>query len=103
MPYEVLLCNFDNLSIIEGYIQCCCVGKGDCGENNCPDCCAFLEGCLCNSLAVSASRAYVMELYDLSSDPCDYRLIRINNCLQCLSCMCDILSLLDRNFRQLAQ
>jgi len=54
-------------------------------------------------LAVSASRNYVMERYDLTSDPCDYRLIRINNCLQALACLCSILALIDGSFRQLAQ
>jgi hypothetical protein len=44
-----------------------------------------------------------MEKYDLQSDPCDYRLIRINNCLQILSCLCDILAIIDRNFRELAR
>jgi len=83
---------------------CCgCIKSGSCGEQNCPDFCAFLEGCFCNCLAVSASRNYVMERYDLTSDPCDYRLIRINNCLQALACLCSILALIDGSFRQLAQ
>ena len=32
--------------------------------------------------AVSASRALVMDQYDLSADPCDNRLINFNNCIQ---------------------
>eukprot|EP00981_Chlorochromonas_danica_P000737 scaffold167_cov168-Ochromonas_danica.AAC.4 len=52
----------------------------------------------CNFMAVSASRIYVMEKYDLTSDPCDYRLIRINNCLQCLACLCTILSIFNSAF-----
>lgn len=43
-----------------------------------------------------------MEKYNLSSDACDYRLIRINNCLQCLSIICDIASIFNRNLRQIA-
>lgn len=44
-----------------------------------------------------------MEKYDLQSDPCDYRLIRINNCLQILSCLCDILAIIDGSFREIAR
>jgi hypothetical protein len=43
-----------------------------------------------------------MDKYQLSSDPCDYRLIRINNCLQLLACFCDILALIDENLRSIA-
>ena len=44
-----------------------------------------------------------MEEYNLESDPCDYRLIRINNCIQMLSCCCSILAVFNRNFNALAQ
>ena len=54
-------------------------------------------------VAVSASRQYVMEEYNLESDPCDYRLIRINNCIQFLACFCSILALFDENLRELSQ
>jgi len=46
---------------------------------------------------------YVMEKYDLSSDPCDYRLIRINNCLQAAACICDILAIFIAELRQLSK
>ena len=36
-----------------------------------------------------------MEEYNLESDACDYRLIRITNCIQILACFCTILSLID--------
>lgn len=45
---------------------------------------------------------YVMEKYDLTSDPCDYRLIRINNCLQLLACICNVLALINDSFSALA-
>lgn len=54
-------------------------------------------------VAVSASRQYVMEEYNLESDPCDYRLIRINNCIQFFACFCSILALFDENLRELSQ
>jgi hypothetical protein len=43
-----------------------------------------------------------MEKYDLGSEPCDYRLIRINNCLQMLACLCSILAIIDSSFSALA-
>jgi hypothetical protein len=87
----------------EGYFNFCCIGAGSCGEQNCPDLCAFLEGCFCNCIAVSANRSYVMEKYDLSSDACDYRLIRLNNFVQVLACICTILSLIMPELRNLAK
>ena len=89
--------------ITEGYFNFCGFHAGACGEQNCPTCCAFLEGCICNCIAVSANRAYVMEKFDLSSDPCDYRLIRINNCLQLLACVCNILAIFIDQLRDLAR
>ncbi len=44
-----------------------------------------------------------MEKYDLASDPCDYRLIRINNALQILACVCNILAIFIAELRQIAQ
>lgn len=38
-----------------------------------------------------------MEEYNLESDACDYRLIRINNCIQLFACLCSILALIDEN------
>ena len=38
-----------------------------------------------------------MEEYNLESDPCDYRLIRINNCIQLFACLCSVLALIDEN------
>ena len=91
-------------SCFQGYFNiCCCIKSGQCGEQSCPQLCLFLESCCCNCIAISATRIYVMEKYDLRSDPCDYRLIRINNCLQILSCVCDILAIFEQNLRNLAQ
>lgn len=61
---------------VEGYFNNGCFTSGTCGESSCPELCLFIESCCCNCFAVSATRIYVMEKYDLSSDPCDYRLIR---------------------------
>lgn len=90
-------------SCFQGYSPICfCFKPGQCGESSCPDLCLFLEGCFCNPCALSATRRLVMEQYDLTSDPCDYRLIRCNNCIQLLACVCDILSIIDPNLRDLS-
>lgn len=81
----------------------CCLQAGTCGESSCPTLCLCCEACFCNFAAVSASRMYVMEKYDLTSDPCDYRLIRINNCLQLIACICDILAIFIEDLRALAK
>jgi hypothetical protein len=86
----------------QGYINICQFRAGSCGEQQCPSFCLCVESCLCNGCAVSASRMVVMDRYQLSSDPCDYRLIRINNCLQVLSCICDIAAIFDRNLQHVA-
>lgn len=90
-------------SCFQGYFDCCCCQAGACGEAHCPDCCLCLEAHCCNFMAVSASRIYVMEKYDLTSDPCDYRLIRINNCLQCMACICNVLSMFVSELKQLSR
>eukprot|EP00286_Rhodomonas_abbreviata_P024298 CAMPEP_0181311936 /NCGR_PEP_ID=MMETSP1101-20121128/13420_1 /TAXON_ID=46948 /ORGANISM="Rhodomonas abbreviata, Strain Caron Lab Isolate" /LENGTH=219 /DNA_ID=CAMNT_0023418735 /DNA_START=77 /DNA_END=736 /DNA_ORIENTATION=- len=101
---KVLLGDWSKYSCFQGqFTVCCCLKAGSCGEENCPQCCAFLEGCVCNFAAVSASRQYVMEKYDLTSDPCDYRLIRINNCLQAIACLCNILAIFIAEFREIAR
>jgi hypothetical protein len=72
-------------------------------ESTCPDLCLCIEGTCCNSCAVSASRIYVIEKYDLSSDPCDYRIIRINNCLQILACVCQVAAIFVPDLREVAR
>jgi hypothetical protein len=64
------------------------------GEDKCPDFCILVESCVCCGFAVSASRMYVMDKYELKSDPCDYRIIRITNTLQLMSCCCECVSAL---------
>jgi hypothetical protein len=44
-----------------------------------------------------------MDKYELSSDPCDYRLIRISNCIQLAACICDIVAIFNRELRHLAR
>mmetsp|Transcript_22874 Transcript_22874/g.33418 ORF Transcript_22874/g.33418 Transcript_22874/m.33418 type:complete len:206 (+) Transcript_22874:107-724(+) len=87
----------------QGYIPgCLCCKAGSCGESSCPDCCLCLEAFLCVGPSMSSSRLYMMDKYQLANDPCDNRLIRLNNCLQILSCICDILAIFIQELRELA-
>jgi len=80
---KVLEGDMTRYSCFQGYFDCCCcIRAGSMGESSCPELCLCLEACCCNSLAVSASRALVMDQYDIMSDPCDNRLINFNNCIQ---------------------
>lgn len=99
---KVLENDMTKYTCCQGYLDCCCFKSGQCCEQTCPDCCLCIEAHCCNGFAVSASRMYVMEKYDLSSDPCDYRLIRINNFLQALACVCHILALINDAFKAIA-
>jgi len=87
----------------QGYFDCCCFKAGTLGESNCPTCCLCLEAVCCLSCAVSATRIYAMDQKGLQSDPCDRRLIRCNNCVQLLSCICDILAICIEQLRPCAQ
>lgn len=99
---KILRDNMSQYQCFQGYYNICCIRGGTCQEEKCPDFCLFMEGCCCNCIAVSASRTYVMEKYNLSSDACDYRLIRINNGLQCLAVICDLAASFDKSLRKLA-
>ena len=44
-----------------------------------------------------------MDKYALQSDPCDRRIIRFNNFMQLLSCVCDILACFYPEFRDCAE
>mmetsp|Transcript_16031 Transcript_16031/g.16148 ORF Transcript_16031/g.16148 Transcript_16031/m.16148 type:complete len:212 (-) Transcript_16031:167-802(-) len=100
---KVLDGDMSKYSCFQGYSDCCCIRAGSLGEQNCPDCCLCLEACCCNCIAVSASRIYVMEQYNLGSDPCDYRLINFNNCIQALACICNILAMFIPDLREIAR
>ena len=82
---------------------CCCIKGGACGEESCPCFCLCLEAHICNGAAVSASRALVMDQYDLVADPCDNQLMRFSNCLQYMSCVCHTLAVIDNSFDDLAR
>merc|ERR1719181_2003673 len=43
-----------------------------------------------------------MDQYDLASDPCDRQIIRFNNFMQLLSCICQVLAIIEPACRDLA-
>ena len=90
-------------SCFQGHFSCFCCRSGSCYERDCPQLCLFAESCICNSLALSATRFSTQLKYDLRSDPCDYRLIWCTNAVQCLSCFCNILAIFEESFREAAR
>lgn len=72
---------------------CCCIQPGNLGEDTCPRCCMCAEGLCCPGMAVSASQSMIMQQYNLGLDEDDVRLIRCNNCLQCLAVVASCLNI----------
>ena len=101
MRHKALEGNMDAYVCCQGYYDRCCFKAGGIGDQGNP-CCLALEGCCCISCSLSATRMYVMDKYDLQSDPCDRRIIRFNNCIQCLACICHIAAIIDPTFQDLA-
>ncbi|EKX37632.1 hypothetical protein GUITHDRAFT_165451 [Guillardia theta CCMP2712] len=86
----------------QGYYDFCCFQAGNFGESSCPDLCNGLEALLCFSCSISSTRMLVMDTRDIRPDPCDNRLIGLNNCLQLLSCICNILAMFIEELEALA-
>mmetsp|Transcript_35249 Transcript_35249/g.44917 ORF Transcript_35249/g.44917 Transcript_35249/m.44917 type:complete len:204 (+) Transcript_35249:85-696(+) len=95
--------NLQNYKCCQGYYDQGPCQAGKCGESDCPELCLCIESFCFNSCAVSATRMMVMDTYFLQSDPMDRRLIRFNNAIQCLACICNCLAMFDRNFQQCAR
>jgi len=100
---KVLNYDMTKYTCCQGYADCCCFHAGQCGEHSCPECCLCAEVLCFPCLSISATRLYVMDFKGLQSDPCDRRMIRCNNCLQIVSCICSILAIFIAELRQLAQ
>ncbi|KAJ8613227.1 hypothetical protein CTAYLR_004517 [Chrysophaeum taylorii] len=95
---------WSNYVCCQGYIPaCCCFAPGECCEAEYPRTCMCLEAWCFPGLAVSSTRFLVMDHYSLQPDPCDNRLIRANNCIQLLACVCEIAAHFDQNLRDLSQ
>jgi len=87
----------------QGYFECLCFKPGHMGEKTCPRCCLCCETICCPGLSVSGSRLLMMDMHSIQPDPCDNRIIRLNNCLQLLSCLCWILAIIDSTFYECAR
>ena len=100
---QVLNGDISQYSCCQGYMDgVCCVRSGRCGEKTAPHLCLALESCLCVGPSMSASRMLVMDKFDLRPDPCDFQLIRFSNCVNLLSCVCNVAALVNRNFQHFA-
>ena len=100
---QVLNGDINEYTCCQGYFDgVCCVKSGRCGERTAPHLCLALESCCCLGPSMSASRMLVMDKYDLSPDKCDWQLIRFSNCVNMLSCVCEIASLINRDLRHLS-
>jgi hypothetical protein len=103
LRYRFLEGDMSKYSCFQGHFDCCCCKSGQCYERDCPHLCLFTEACVCNNLALSATRFATQLKYDLRTDPCDYRLIWCNNALMWFSCICNIIAIFDDNLRQVAR
>lgn len=92
----------ENYSCCQGYMNNTCFKAGNCGESTCPELCLCIESFCCLGPSMSSSRMYLMDKYQLASDPCDRQMIRFVNCIMMLACICDILALIDGSFRECA-
>lgn len=69
---------------------------------DCPECCLCIEVTVCESCAISSTRMYVQEERQITTDPCDNRLIRFNNCMQIMACVIHLLAIFIKELRELA-
>ena len=85
----------------QGYSPCCNDTIRDCSKGNV--CCLCVESWCCSGFAMSATKFVMQDHYNITTDPCDVRLIRFNNCMQCLACVCEVMALINGSFRDCAQ
>lgn len=92
----------DNVCCMGYYPPCLCFQPGNCGEKASPELCLAAEACLCCGCSSSATRMFVMDRFALHSDPCDRRVIRFNNCVQLLACVCVVAAIFVPPLRRAA-
>eukprot|EP00658_Telonema_sp_P-2_P035606 TRINITY_DN2585_c0_g1_i16.p1 TRINITY_DN2585_c0_g1~~TRINITY_DN2585_c0_g1_i16.p1 ORF type:complete len:218 (+),score=29.83 TRINITY_DN2585_c0_g1_i16:184-837(+) len=90
----------------------CCQGLSPCcqeqldnvtpADPNGRACCAWCECCVCPGLAIAATRSHLMIEYGLTPDPSDNQIIRFNNCIQMLACICEICAMFNPDLREAA-
>ncbi|KAH8076580.1 hypothetical protein JL721_591 [Aureococcus anophagefferens] len=94
--------DMNNYICCQGYANYCCFKAGSIGDQGNP-LCLFLESCCFPGLAVSSTRQFVMDKYDLASDPCDRKIMHCNNIIWTLACICNILAFFIEELRCVAQ
>ena len=99
--YLALNKDMSKYSCCQGFICPTCMNAVPLQES-CPWLCLCLEALICESCALSATRIYVQVEREIVTDPCDNRIIRFNNCMQILSCICNILAIFIDGLDQLA-
>merc|ERR1712070_306937 len=95
---------WDGYKCCQGFSPCCndCLDALVCCTGDARCCCMCVECLLCPGLAISASRVQLMIAGALQPDPADFQIIRFNNCMQMLACICHIAAIFNRNLRSLA-
>tara|TARA_Y100000389_G_scaffold205141_1_gene264003 strand:- start:27112 stop:27903 length:792 start_codon:yes stop_codon:yes gene_type:complete len=89
---------WEKYSCFQGYFPVCyCLNIP---QNNFPRCSICLESCFCPSLSVSSTRFLLMDNFNLTLDPCDNRIIRFNNMIMILSCICRCASKMNPDLLQ---
>ena len=76
----------------QGYYDNRCFTAGTVGDQG-NVLCMVLEMWCCASCAISSTRHLVMDTRDIMPDPCDNRIIRCNNALWTMACVCEVLGI----------
>ena len=87
----------------QDYFPCPCIWCCDPCVQNIPHATLFAESCCCPGWGMSASRFMIMDQYRLGMHPIDNQIIRCNNAIQALACICDTLALCIRHLREFAR
>mmetsp|Transcript_42955 Transcript_42955/g.97159 ORF Transcript_42955/g.97159 Transcript_42955/m.97159 type:complete len:235 (-) Transcript_42955:88-792(-) len=78
----------------QGYISCPCCPFSMFKGTTCGLC---LEGMCCDTLSISTTRIFIMDVKSLHPDPVDYQIIRFSNCLQIAACVCSFAAMITQN------
>eukprot|EP00038_Savillea_parva_P006457 m.163894 g.163894 ORF g.163894 m.163894 type:complete len:225 (-) comp12353_c0_seq1:298-972(-) len=87
----------------QGYMCRQCTEKCSSCEQSIPFVTLCCEAFCCSCFALSATRIYLQEERQIQSDPCDNRIIRFNNFIQILACICSILAIFISELREAAE
>lgn len=91
----------DDYVCCQGYVpKMCCIDFPTCCQGSAVGLC--LEGCCCPFFSLSIARLHIMDAKQVRPDPMDWQIIAFSNCLQLLSCFCDVLACFMEEFRELA-